>query len=85
MLEILGTIAGNILSLPGIVGLALGMMTRNIVVAAVLGAGIGAFETFIFAGGSFAAAEPMELAIAIGVGILFACLGCLIRLKGATV
>ena len=40
MLNILGTLAGNILGLPGILGLALGMMTRNFAVAAVLG-GIG--------------------------------------------
>ena len=33
MLNLLGTIAGNILSLPGILGLALGMTTRNLLLA----------------------------------------------------
>lgn len=85
MLEVLGTIAGNILSLPGIVGIAVGMMTRNLVIAAVLGAIVGVIETYIFAGGSFAAADPMEFGIAVLVGVIFASLGCLIRIKGATV
>ena len=85
MLELFGTIAGNILSLPGIVGLALGMCTRNLAVAAVLGALIGVIETYIFAGGSLTAANPMEFGVAVLVGVVFATLGCLIRRKGATV
>ena len=45
MLDLLGTIGGNILSLPGILGLALGMMTRNISLGAGLGGVVGIVET----------------------------------------
>ena len=41
MLDLIGTIASSILSLPGIKGLALGMMPRNIIVTAILGAIVG--------------------------------------------
>ncbi|MCR9086255.1 MAG: hypothetical protein NXH97_05875 [Rhodobacteraceae bacterium] len=85
MLDILGTIAGNILSLPGILGLALGMMTRNFYLAAVLGAVVGVAETMIFADMTFANVQAMELSIAVLVGIMAACLGCAIRVKGTTV
>ncbi len=85
MLEILGTIAGNVLSLPGILGLALGMMTRNVVLGAVAGALVGLVETFIFAHMSFANIEVLELAISIAVGLASGALGSLIRIKGATV
>ena len=85
MLDILGTIAGNILSLPGILGLALGMMTRNLLVAAILGGIVGVAETYIFAGFDFARIEPLELTIAICVGVVAGCVGRAIRVKGATV
>lgn len=85
MLDLLGTIAGNVLSLPGILGFAAGMMTRNLVVAAVLGVLIGLIETFVFAGMSFAAVEIRELVIGICVGAAFAVLGSLVRIRGATV
>lgn len=85
MLEILGTIGGNILSLPGILGLALGMMTRNIIFAAVMGGLIGVIETLIFAKMSFALVEPMELVVAILVGVAAGLVGCGIRRKGTTV
>lgn len=85
MLDILGTIGGNILSLPGILGLALGMMTRNVILAAVMGAMVGVAETLIFAGMSFANIQTMELVIAVLVGVLAACVGCGLRVKGTTV
>lgn len=85
MLELLGTIAGNVLSLPGVLGLALGLLTRNIVLAAAMGAAVGVVETLIFAHWSFAAVEARELVVAVLVGIVAGSLGCLIRRKGATV
>ncbi len=83
MLEILGTIGGNILSLPGILGLALGMMTRNPVLGAMLGGLVGIFETMIFAHWQFANVESLELLIAIVVGVCAGALGSAIRLKGS--
>ena len=85
MLELLGTIGGNILGLPGILGLALGMMTRKIWLGASLGGFVGVVETLIFAHWRFENIETMELLIAIIVGVLAGCVGCAIRLKGATV
>ena len=85
MLDILGTIAGNILSLPGILGLAVGMMTRNLGLAALLGALVGVCETLIFAGFDMAAVSPMELSISVAVGVVAGCIGRAIRVKGATV
>ncbi|MDP5220884.1 hypothetical protein Q5Y75_27220 [Ruegeria sp. 2205SS24-7] len=85
MLEILGTIGGNILGLPGILGLALGMTTRRLWLGAALGALVGVIETLLFAGWSFAHVEPLELMIAIVVGVGAGSIGSLIRVKGATV
>lgn len=85
MLEFLGTVAGNILSLPGILGLALGMMTRTLWLAAVMGAIVGFIETLVFAKFDFAKIEIADLVIAISVGILAGLLGCAIRHKGASV
>lgn len=85
MLNLLGTIAGNILSLPGILGLALGLTTRNYVVAAVLGAIVGAGETMLFAKFQAANIDFLELFVAVAVGILAAAVGCAIRIKGTTV
>lgn len=85
MLEILGTIGGNILSLPGILGLALGMLTRNFLFAGIMGGLVGIGETLIFAKMSFANIEPIELIVAIIVGIAAGCLGSAIRRKGTTV
>ncbi|MEX0350607.1 MAG: hypothetical protein AB3N15_14395 [Paracoccaceae bacterium] len=84
MLNILGTIGGNVLSLPGILGLALGMMTRRLWLGAALGALVGLIETMLFAGWQFAHVEMLELLIALVVGVCAGSLGCLIRLKGAT-
>ncbi|PRY25177.1 hypothetical protein CLV78_102354 [Aliiruegeria haliotis] len=85
MLDILGTIAGNVLSLPGILGLALGMMTRNLLVAAILGGLVGVAEPFIFAGFDASKVETIDLVIAIAVGVVAGCIGRAIRVKGATV
>ncbi|WP_299356895.1 hypothetical protein [uncultured Shimia sp.] len=82
MLNLLGTIAGNVLSLPGILGLGLGMMTRNIVVAAVLGALVGIGDTMIFAKFQMANIDALEMAIAVLVGVLAGMVGCAIRRKG---
>ncbi len=85
MLEILGTIGANVLSFPGILGLAFGMATRRPWLAAVMGGLVGVVETLLFAQWSVANIEMMELVTAIIVGILAGCLGCAIRLKGSTV
>ncbi|WP_424933305.1 hypothetical protein [Amaricoccus macauensis] len=85
MLEILGIIAGNILSLPGILGLALGMTTRSFPLGCGMGAFIGMLSTLIFVGFGFAAIEPLELVIAVVIGIMAGALGTLIRRYGATV
>ena len=85
MLNLLGTIAGNILSLPGILGLALGMTTRNPVLASIMGALVGLAETMIFADFAMSNVEMLELVISVGVGLLAGALGCAIRIKGTTV
>ncbi|TMV05620.1 hypothetical protein FGK63_16385 [Ruegeria sediminis] len=85
MLELLGTIGGNILSLPGILGLALGMMTRNFALAGALGGLVGVLETLLFAKFNFGNIEMLELTVAILVGIAAGTLGCAIRIKGTTV
>lgn len=85
MLEILGTIGGNILSLPGILGLAIGMMTRNVGLAAILGGVIGIFETLILTGFDFSKVEILDLSIAICVGIAAGLMGSGIRRIGASV
>ncbi len=85
MLEILGTIGGNILSLPGILGVAFGMMTRKYLLAATFGGIVGVVETLLFAKMIFANVSALELTAAVIVGMLAGCLGCAIRRKGATV
>ena len=85
MLNLLGTIGGNVLSLPGILGLALGMMTRQFWLGAVMGGLVGVLETLIFAHWQFANVEGIELAIAVIVGLCAGTLGTAIRRKGATV
>jgi len=85
MLNLLGTIAGNVLSLPGILGLALGMTTRNLLLASIMGAVVGFAESLIFAGFDMSNVEMLELVISIGVGLLAGALGCAIRIKGTTV
>ena len=85
MLEILGTIAGNVLSLPGILGLALGMTTRRLPVGIMLGILVGVAKTYVFAAMSSGTIEIFELEIAMGVGAVFGALGTMVRRIGATV
>ena len=85
MLELLGTIAGNILSLPGVLGFAVGMTTRNLALAAILGGIVGLGEALVFGGFSIAAIGTLELTISVSIGILFGALGSLTRRKGTTV
>ncbi|MBE1282651.1 MAG: hypothetical protein GJ676_05005 [Rhodobacteraceae bacterium] len=85
MLNLLGTIAGNILSLPGILGLALGMTTRNVFLGSAMGGVVGVFETMIFAKFQMANVEMLELLIAVAVGLMAGALGSAIRIKGTTV
>lgn len=85
MLEILGTIGGNILSLPGILGLALGMMTRRLWLGALMGGLVGVAETVVFAHWDFSQVGALDLFIAVVVGLCAGSLGCAIRLKGTTV
>ena len=82
MLELLGTIGGNILSLPGVLGLALGMMTRNPVLAACLGGVVGLAEALLFGGLSLANIGGLELVLSVVVGVLAGLVGSAIRRKG---
>ncbi|WP_299893198.1 hypothetical protein [uncultured Ruegeria sp.] len=85
MLELLGTIGGNIMGLPGILGLALGMMTRRLWLGAMMGGLISIVATLLFAHWDFANVATTELLIAIVVGLCAGTLGSAIRIKGATV
>ncbi len=85
MLNLLGTIGGNVLSLPGILGLALGMTTRNWMVGTGLGAAVGIAETLIFAGFKLAEINMLEFVIAVLVGMAAGALGTGIRIIGTTV
>ncbi len=85
MLEILGTIAGNLLSLPGVLGLTLGLMTRRLVLAALVGGLVGILEAMIFAQFDFANITGLELTIGVLVGTFAATIGVLIRRKGTKV
>ncbi|MEW2915673.1 hypothetical protein AB1A64_01245 [Ruegeria sp. ANG10] len=85
MLELLGTIGANIISLPGILGLALGMMTRRLWLGGLMGAVVGVLETVIFAHWNFANVSMVEMLIAVVIGLCAGTLGSVIRIKGATV
>ncbi len=85
MLDIFGIIAANILSLPGVLGLGLGMTTRRPILGILLGALVGLAETMLFARFDFAAVEPTELGVALVVGAVAGGMGTLIRRYGATV
>ena len=85
MLDLLGTIGGNVLSLPGILGLALGMATRNWILGICMGGAVGVAETMIFAGFRMADIEVVELVVAVLVGMASGAVGTAIRHKGATV
>jgi hypothetical protein len=86
-LDLLGTIGASIIGLPGIIGVAVGMATRNWFVAAVLGGLVGLLAPMILGGShsTHVAITPMEYAISIGIGLLAGLVGCAIRHKGASV
>ena len=87
VLDLVGTIGGAVLGLPGLVGVALGMMTRKPLVALVLGAAVG-FVAPVLGGGSHSTDVPittLEMAISVVIGVLAAQVGCVIRRRGATV
>lgn len=86
-LDLLGTIGASVLGLPGILGVALGMMTRNLIFAAILGGGVGVVSPLLL-GGSHSTHVPitaLEYAVALVIGVLAGMIGCAIRRKGATV
>ncbi len=85
MLDLVGTIGANVLSLPGILGLALGMMTRSALLGAALGGFVGIVETLVFAGFQLAQIDIMEFVIAILVGTAAGALGSALRIKGTTI
>lgn len=87
MLDLLGTIGGSILGLPGILGTAIGMSTRNWALAGALGGAVG-IASPVLLGGSHStqvAVTPLEYGMALVVGVLAGLVGCAIRRKGATV
>ena len=84
MLEFLGTLGGNILSLPGVLGLAVGMMTRNVGLACVFGGVVGIIELLVFGKFTFAGAGLLEIVLSIAVGMAAGVIGSLIRRKGTT-
>ncbi|MCT4371051.1 hypothetical protein CLG85_012275 [Yangia mangrovi] len=87
MLDLLGTIGGSILGLPGILGVALGMTTRNWIVAMILGGAIGVLSPLVL-GGHHSAHVPittLEYSVSTIIGLLAGLVGCAIRHKGARV
>lgn len=85
MLQILGMIGANMLSLPGILGLAFGMMTRKWGFAAFGGALIGLLEALLFAKFDFSQIDAVEMVISILIGIIACLVGCAIRRKGVLI
>ncbi len=87
LLDFLGTIGGAILNLPGILGLALGMTTRNWALAAAFGAVVGVVTPLLLGGAhsTYVAVTVTEFAVSIAVGIIASLIGCAIRHKGAAV
>lgn len=84
-LELIGTIGGAVLGLPGIVGLALGMATRKWILAAAMGAVVGLVGPLMFGGAHATYVTVSEFVVSGVVGVLAGLLGCAIRHKGATV
>lgn len=87
LLDLLGTIGGSVLGLPGILGLALGMATRKWALSIGLGAVIGLLAPMLL-GGSHSTHVPItmtEYVVSILIGSLAGFFGCVIRHKGATV
>lgn len=86
-LDLLGTLGASVLGLPGILGVALGMMTRNWLLAAVLGGLVGLMAPVLLGGShsTHVAISFTEYAIGVAVGMLAGLVGSAIRHKGATV
>jgi LytS/YehU family sensor histidine kinase len=82
MLDLVGIIAANFLSLPGVLGMALGMLTRRPGLAVFLGALVGVFEVAVFAGFDFSQVESLEVIVSIVVGCIAGLVGCFFRRKG---
>lgn len=85
MLDLLGTIGANALSLPGILGVAAGMTTRRLPLAVLLGALVGLVETLLFAGFRFGNIDATEFVVALAVGAMAGVVGWVLRVNGATV
>lgn len=86
-LDLLGTIGGAILGLPGILGVTLGMTTRNWIIAMILGGGIGVLTPVIL-GEHHSAQVPitaLEYSVSTLIGLLAGLMGCAIRRIGAKV
>ncbi|WP_370285120.1 hypothetical protein [Pseudooceanicola nanhaiensis] len=86
-LDLLGTIGAAIIGLPGILGLATGMITRNWIIAAAGGGLIGLISPMLV-GGAHSTYVPVtvtEYVVSIIVGLLAGLTGCAVRRKGATV
>ena len=80
-------IGGAILGLPGILGVTLGMTTRNWIIAMILGGGIGVLTPVIL-GGHHSAQVPitaLEYSVSTLIGPLAGLMGCAIRRIGAKV
>lgn len=86
-LDLLGTIGASVLGLPGILGVALGMMTRNWILAAVMGGVVGVLAPVLLGGShsTHVAISTLEYVVGVMVGIVAGLGGSAIRHKGATV
>lgn len=84
-LDFLGTLGAAVLGLPGILGLALGMATRNWLLAMVIGGIVGVLALQIFGGSHATHLTIPEIAISVVVGMFAGWVGCFIRHKGASV
>lgn len=87
LLDLIGTIGASALGLPGILGVGLGMTTRNPIIAAGLG-GLAGVVSPLLLGGSHSThvpITPLEYIVALIVGMTAGLVGCAIRRKGATV
>ncbi|MDO5622096.1 MAG: hypothetical protein Q4G24_11580 [Paracoccus sp. (in: a-proteobacteria)] len=84
-LDFLGTLGSNVIGLPGILGLALGMMTRNWIIAAIAGGIVGIGHVLMFYDLNLPETTTLTFVVAVVVGVAFGILGCLIRRKGALV
>lgn len=84
ILDLLGTIGAAVLGLPGILGVGLGMTSRNPLVGAGLGGLVGVLSPLLLGGSNstHVAITPLEYGTALVVGVLAGLIGCAIRRKG---